>query len=176
MEILELREGGIKMIITLIFFGLFIIPTLLIILGNIVHKIYSEKKPYDMTPDELEELNKSFIRKCYIVFCRKMDHDILGMISIFGSIFLASCIVVIICMHVAVNKNIEINRIEYEGLCHRLEIVNSDYEDVSKSDVIKDISEWNKAVLYKKYWAKNPWTSWFYSQKMVDELKYIDYK
>ena len=135
------------MIITLIFLGLFAIPILLSILGNVVHEIYC-----------------------------KMDEDILTLLSAIGGIFFAGCIVVIICMHVGVNKNIEINRIEYESLCHRLEIVNSDYEDMSKSDVIKDISEWNKAVLYKKYWAKSPWTSWFYSQKVVDELKYIDYK
>ena len=36
--------------------------------------------------------------------------------------------------------------------------------------------KWNKLVLEKKYWAKNPWTSWFLSQKVVDNLKYIDYK
>jgi len=158
------------MIITLIFLGLFAIPTFLIILENVVYKIYSKKR-YKMTYDELEEFNKTFIVK----FWRKIDGDLLAVISFFGGIFFVGCIVVIICMHVAVNKNIEINQIEYESLCHRLEIVNSDYEDVSKSDVIKDISEWNKEVLYRKYWAKNPWTSWFYSQKVVDELKYIDY-
>ena len=51
-----------------------------------------------------------------------------------------------------------------------------DAENISKSDVIKDVSEWNKMVLEKKYWSKNPWTSWFFSQKVVDDLKYIDYK
>lgn len=25
-----------------------------------------------------------------------------------------------------------------------------------------------------KYWAKNPWTSWFWSQKLVDSLEYIE--
>jgi len=163
------------MIITLIFLGLFAIPILLVILADVSFKIYVKKQRYSMTNDELKELDKTFIGKCYVVFCRKMDEDILAMISVLNGILFAGCIVVIICMHVAVNKNIEINRIEYESLCHRLEIVNSDYEDVSKSDVIKDISEWNKTVLYKKYWAKNPWTSWFYAQKVVDELKYIDY-
>ena len=94
----------------------------------------------------------------------------------FGFICLIGCIIGIICAHAVENKNIEMNNIEYESLCQRLEIVNSEYEDMSKSDVIKDVSEWNKMVLEKKYWSKNPWTSWFFSQKVVNELKYIDYK
>ena len=38
----------------------------------------------------------------------------------------------IICAHVGVDAVIEENRIEYESLCQRYEIVTSEYEDVSK--------------------------------------------
>ena len=80
----------------------------------------------------------------------------------------------IICAHVGVDATIEENRIEYESLCERQEIINSEYEDVSKSDVIKDIAEWNKNVYSKKHWAYNPWTSWFYSKRVADDMKMIE--
>ena len=165
------------MIITLIFLVLFAIPFLLIILGNVVYKIYHKKLiQNDLCNDKIEELDKSFIGKCYKIFWRDIEYDIQVVLSVVGFICLICCIVGIICAHVGENKNIEMNNIEYESLCQRLEIINSDYEDMSKSDVIKDVSEWNKMVLEKKYWEKNPWTSWFLSQKVVDELKYIDYE
>lgn len=165
------------MIITLIFLVLFSIPFLLIILGSTVHKIYCKKLiQNDLCHDKIEELDKSFIGKCDKILWRDIEDDIPVVLSIVGFICLICCIIGIICAHVGENKNIEMNNIEYESLCNRLEIINSDYEDMSKSDVIKDVSEWNKMVLEKKYWAKNQWTSWFFSQKVVDELKYIGYK
>ena len=82
----------------------------------------------------------------------------------------------ILLAHVGVDAKIEENRIEYESLCQRYEIVTSEYEDVSKSDVIKDIAEWNKDVYSYKHWAYNPWTSWFYSKRVADELKMIERK
>ena len=165
------------MIITLIFLVVFAIPFLLIILGNAVHKIYYKKLiQNDLNPDKMEELDKSFIAKCDKILWRNIEDDIPVVLSVVGFICLIFCIIGIICAHVGENKNIEMNNIEYESLCNRLEIINSDYEDMSKSDVIKDVSEWNKMVLEKKYWSKNPWTSWFFSQKVVNELKYIDYK
>lgn len=85
--------------------------------------------------------------------------------------FMAICI---ISAHVGVDATIEENRIEYESLCERQEIINSEYEDVSKSDVIKDIAEWNKDVYNYKHWAYNPWTNWFYSKRVADDLKMIE--
>ena len=82
--------------------------------------------------------------------------------------------VCIICAHVGVDAQIEENRIEYESLCQRYEIVTSEYEDVSKSDVIKDIAEWNKDVNSYKHWAYNPWTNWFYSKRVADDMKMIE--
>lgn len=166
------------MIITLIFLVLFAIPFLLIILGNVVHSIYYKKLIQNdlINYDKMEEIDKSFIGKCNKVLWRDIEDDIPVVLSVVWFICLICCVIGIICAHVGENKNIEMNNIEYESLCNRLEIINSDYEDMSKSDVIKDVSEWNKMVLEKKYWAKNPWTSWFFSQKVVNELKYIDYE
>lgn len=82
----------------------------------------------------------------------------------------------IICAHIGVDAQIEENRIEYESLCERYEIATSEYEDVSKSDVIKDIAEWNKNVYSEKHWANNPWTNWFYSKRVADSVKMIERK
>ena len=91
-----------------------------------------------------------------------------------GGIIAVTMAMIIIINHVGVNAVIEKNRIEYESLCQRYEIVTSEYEDVSKSDVIKDIAEWNKEVYSQKHWAYNPWTSWFYSKRVADDMKMIE--
>ena len=91
-----------------------------------------------------------------------------------GGIIAVTMALIIIINHVGVNAVIEKNRIEYESLCQRYEIVTSEYEDVSKSDVIKDISEWNKKVYGYKHWAYNPWTNWFYSKRVADSMEMIE--
>lgn len=143
------------MIITLIFLVLFLIPFLLIILGSAVHKIYCKKlMQNELRYDKMEELDKSFIGKCDKILWRDIEDDIPVVLSVVGFICLICCIIGILCAHVGENKNIEMNNIEYKSLCQRLEIVNSEYEDMSKSDVIKDVSEWNKMVLEKKILVK----------------------
>lgn len=106
------------------------------------------------------------------------DDDILTYIGLSlaccGIILVLSSLVIILCNHTGINVEIETKRIEYESLCERLEIVNSDYEDVSKSEVIKNIADWNVYVTKKRYWTYNPWTNWFYSKKLTDSLKYIE--
>lgn len=99
----------------------------------------------------------------------------LGLLLTLGGGLIAFIMAIcIICAHVGVDATIEENRIEYEALCERQEIVESEYEDVSKSDVIKDIAEWNKYVYGYKHWAYNPWTNWFYSKRVADDLKMIE--
>ena len=88
--------------------------------------------------------------------------------------FIMLCVIII--AHIGVDAQIEENRIEHDALCERLEIANSDYEDVSKSDVVKDVADWNKNVYSYKHWAYSPWTSWFYSKRVADELEMIERK
>lgn len=90
-----------------------------------------------------------------------------------GFIGLILLITMIIVEHSTVQRTIIQNKMEYDGLCKRYEIVTSEYEDVSKSDVIADIVTWNKKVYNRKYWADNPWTNWFNSREVADNLKYI---
>lgn len=96
---------------------------------------------------------------------------VLGLVGIFTAVILSAWILLV---HVGVDVQIEEKRIEYEALCERYEIATSEYEDVSKSDVIKDVAEWNKEVYAYKHWAYNPWTSWFLSHKLADELEMIE--
>lgn len=112
------------------------------------------------------------------IFARFYDEiELLGGFSIlFGTIIFGTCIVIILCKGIGENNTINKNKMEYEALQRRIEIVNSEYEDASRSDLIKDINEWNEEVYNQKYWAKNPWTSWFINQKIVDELEYIDFE
>lgn len=102
--------------------------------------------------------------------------DVLGHFSFILGIFgLIICGLIILITHTGVDAQIRSNQIEYESLCERLEIVNSDYEDISKSDVIKDVADWNNRVNKALYWSQNPWSSWFYSQREISELKFIEY-
>ena len=101
--------------------------------------------------------------------------DAIGIVlAVVGGICTVIVVLLLISAHLGVEAVVEENRITYEALCERNEIISSDYEDVSKSDVIEDIAEWNKMVYSYKHWAYNPWTSWFHSKRVADELKMIE--
>ena len=93
-----------------------------------------------------------------------------------GAIAAIIMVFFIIMAHVGVDVVIEKNRIKYESLCERYELLTSDYEDVSKSDVIREITEWNLDVYSEKHWANNPWTNWFYSKRVADSVEMIEIK
>lgn len=77
--------------------------------------------------------------------------------------------------HVGVDVQIQHNNVKYESLCYKMEIINSDWEDFSKSDVANEIKDWNRKVYSYKYWSKSPWTNWFYNKKIADEMKIVDF-
>lgn len=102
------------------------------------------------------------------------DWDVIGiLLGALCALFILISIIVIIVSHALVPKTIRENTIKYESLCKRLEIINSDYEDVSKSDVIADIANWNTFVYNTKYWTYNPWTNWYNPKEIADNLDYI---
>jgi len=111
-----------------------------------------------------------------IIIERKCGYDLnfIGAILIvFSSTILSISLIAIIATHATSYKTIQQNKIEYDGLCKRYEIIKSEYEDVSKSDVIADITAWNMEVYNTKYWAYNPWTNWFNPRAIADNLEYI---
>lgn len=102
------------------------------------------------------------------------DTGVIGvLIVVSGSLSLITALAIIIIAQATSNYTIQQNKIEYEGLCKRYEIAKSEYEDVSKSDVIGDITAWNMKVYSTKYWSENPWTNWFNPKKIADNLHYI---
>ena len=90
-----------------------------------------------------------------------------------GIIGLLICVVIISMQHTCAGKMIYSNQIYHDSLCKRLEVIQSDYEDVSKSQVIKDVSEWNMDVYNTKYWTESPWTNWFNPKDIADNMDYI---
>lgn len=111
-----------------------------------------------------------------IIIWRKGDYelDVIGFVLTFiSSITLIILLIVIIVTHATANNTIQQNKINYDGLCKRYEIVKSEYEDVSRSDVIADITAWNMNVQDTKYWTYNPWTNWFNPKSIADNLEYI---
>lgn len=94
-------------------------------------------------------------------------------LKLFGTICLIVSLLLIIYEHATASKEIAQNKIEYDGLCMRYEVIKSEYEDVSKSDVIADITAWNMEVYNIKYWTENPWTNWFNPREIADNLEYI---
>ena len=47
-----------------------------------------------------------------------------------GIIITIVCVLAIMFGHMGINNQIQKNNIEYDSLCMRLEIINSDYEDI----------------------------------------------
>lgn len=104
------------------------------------------------------------------------DNLVIAMIICFsfGIVATLICAALIIASHATAEINIAKAEIKYNALSEQVAVVNSDYEDVSKATVIQNVAEWNMNVEKEKYWTYNPLTSWFYSQKYTESLKYID--
>lgn len=81
---------------------------------------------------------------------------------------------VAIANHTAVDNRIYEKQMKYESITRQLQIIDSEYEDVSKAEIIQKVYDWNTAVYQSKYWAKSPWTDWLYSKKYSDSLEYIE--
>lgn len=103
--------------------------------------------------------------------------DIICVIGLAVSMFgIITCVPSIIITHCNTNKKIYTKQLEYESLVKQCQAASSEYENISKVSVIKDVYEWNEDVYNAKYWSKSSWTNWFFNQKVVDSLEYINLK
>lgn len=93
---------------------------------------------------------------------------------VIGFIFVIICLIIIIIAHCRIDHQIYQAQLEHESIVKQLECIDSDYEDVSKADVIQKVYDWNSCVHNTKYWSGNPWTNWFNSKRLADSLKYIE--
>lgn len=81
---------------------------------------------------------------------------------------------VFITNHTIVDSQIHAKQMEYESITRQLQIIDSEYEDVSKAEIIQKVYDWNTAVYLSKYLAKSPWTNWLCNKKYSDSLEYIE--
>ena len=93
---------------------------------------------------------------------------------VIGFLFTIICLSVIIVSHCGIDHQIYQKQLEHESIVKQIECIDSDYEDVSKTDVIQKVYDWNSYVHNAKYWSDNPWTSWFNNKRLADSLKYIE--
>lgn len=110
----------------------------------------------------------------YIDFLPYGIDDLFVLSGTLSSIALLICIIFILSTHTLSKADIKNSEIEYNTLVKRYELINSEYEDVSASEVIKDIGEWNQKVFRRKHFGYSKWTNWFYSKEYIDSLNYIN--
>ena len=94
---------------------------------------------------------------------------------VIGLIALICIIPILICVHASANTTLHNNIEIRNSIIKRCELIESEYEDVSKSDLIKDIADFNNDLYSYKYYQANPWTSWFYIEEIANTLDYIEY-
>lgn len=99
------------------------------------------------------------------------------LLLIFFGIFLVSSGIMIGIWHFdgLEDREIELNQMQYESLLKEKELAkSSEHDDIGRITVTKDIVAWNKEVYKQKRAVERKWINWFYSKRVVDELKYID--
>ena len=112
----------------------------------------------------------------YVLF--DTNKEVIGFLSsvgiIIGFLWLLICIPCITLTRCTASNDIYNANLERECIVNQIECIDAEYEDVSKTIVIQNVYEWNKKVHTAQYWSSNPWTSWFWSKKYVNSLKYIE--
>ena len=116
-------------------------------------------------------LNKTYISD--IVF------DIVSVITILsvtlGGVTILICLMCILCSHIDVDYDIHIAQLERDSIIKQLEYIDTEYENVSKVEIIQKVYEWNQKVYGEKRGSENLWINWFYSKKYADSLEYIEF-
>lgn len=92
----------------------------------------------------------------------------LGATSLVAGVFIGFIIgAIAISNHIAVDKSIYEAEMQYKSLTKQLQTIDSEYEDISKSEVIQKVYDWNTNVYKSKYWTESPWTNWLCSKKNI---------
>lgn len=70
--------------------------------------------------------------------------------------------------------------IDYQNKLEEKELleyrINQQNDIVGNELLYSQIVEFNNDLRYTKKWAKNPWTNWFFNQKIADNIDYINFK
>lgn len=110
---------------------------------------------------------------------RWVDKTLSAMIFAFGFVTFVVTLIIAFCAisnNDAENeKTIHENYIKYQGLCRELELLEANDPEISKTDVMRDIIEWNDYVVEYKEGAESKWTYILYSQEVAENLQTIDF-
>lgn len=91
-----------------------------------------------------------------------------------GILAIIICVGMIIINHYNINRQIMLSNMERDKILHKIECIDSDYEDISKTDIIEEIYTWNKKCESYKHYSYSPWTNLLFSRKVADSLDYIE--
>lgn len=111
----------------------------------------------------------------YTMISINVDVEISAFISgIFGITGMVLIVIILLCNYCGVDHDIHLAQMEREKIMQQIEIINTEYEDVSKTQVIESVCEWNEDV-YSTHWLNNnPWTNWFINDRYDESLQEID--
>ena len=89
-------------------------------------------------------------------------------------------VISILVAHVNVDYQVQMIEMDREALVMRAEAiehlsVDSEIVRIEYSQVIQDITSWNKRAYMYKFWAGNPWVNLMHSQKILDARQPIEY-
>lgn len=93
---------------------------------------------------------------------------------VIGAIITLISVTFILCANTSVDRHIYARQMEREKIIKQIEVINSDYEDVSKTQVIEAVYQWNEYVYITKHNNENPWVNWFFNDRYANSLEYID--
>lgn len=93
---------------------------------------------------------------------------------VIGIIITVLCSLCMIINNSFADRNIYISKLERETIVKQLELIDTEYEDISKTEVIEKVKDWNIDVYKEKCRINNPWFNWLFSKKYADSLEYIE--
>lgn len=112
---------------------------------------------------------------------KRFKHDNYELCSIavmtLGFLFVIIIGIGIFVTHSCTSIHIIENEAEMKALraeVQAVETMDTDLGNLSRIQVIQDVTEWNKNVSKKKTFLANPLFSWFVDKQVVDALEYID--
>ncbi len=91
-----------------------------------------------------------------------------GLIALFGGVALAFAVVAIIIAPVSIGGDIA----EYQSLRASLDMArtNPAISSMELAAIQQNVMTFNVSLARRQFWAKNPWTKWFYSNRIFEMM------
>ena len=95
-------------------------------------------------------------------------------VSAISAVIFAVVMAAFLFSRIGVDVHAQNTRLRHDALVYEYEMLNSDCEDISKIEVINNITDWNRSVTWERHWAESPWTNWFQPKKVTEAYEYIE--